>query len=100
MVDHLDKLEKKNKDKVSKYKQFAIDLKQKHKHAEHESTKNYQDFIKIKQEQTDELMNKKEDMYIHLKMATEDAQKELINIKNKLYKAQKEGVMLQDDEEG
>lgn len=49
--------------------------------------------MKKKQEQTDDLLTKKEDMYYHLKLANEQAQKELIDIKNKLFQAQKEGLI-------
>jgi hypothetical protein len=38
-----------------------------------------------KQEQTKDLLQKKEDMYYSLKIANEQAQRELIDIKNKLF---------------
>lgn len=37
-------------------------------------------------------------MYYHLKLANEQAQKELIDIKNKLFHAQKEGLIASDQE--
>ena len=33
-------------------------------------------------------------MYYHLKLANEQAQKELIDIKNKLFQAQKDGLII------
>jgi hypothetical protein len=48
------------------------------------------------QAQTNDRFNKKEDDYFHLKMANEEAQKELINLKNKLKDAQIEGILEKD----
>ncbi len=85
IIDHLEKIKQKNKDKVNKYKSFAIDLKNKYKVEQDESKKHYSNFIKTKQKQTDDLFHQKEDLYYHLKLANEEAQKELIDVKNKLF---------------
>lgn len=41
VMDHIEKMKKKNKEKVDKYKSFAIEIKNKYKQANDESKKHY-----------------------------------------------------------
>jgi len=91
VIEHLKNLEAEQADKVAKYKQYAIDLKSKYQKFEFEAQRHYAQILKKHQKQTDELLSKKEDMFYKLKVDNEEAEKELVNMRNKLYKAQQEG---------
>lgn len=64
-----------------KYQKYDIQTQQK-----------YEDIIKKQKLQTEDQLKKKENLYSKLKNEKETADIELQNIKNKLYKAVKDGV--------
>lgn len=75
------------------YKQYTLDLKEKYHKFEVESQRHYANIIKKHQQQTDDIINNKEDLLQQMKENKEQSLDELNLLRAKLYKARAEGKL-------